>query len=76
MFVLDVTFSLSGAGLKIVMAGLGERRTRHAVSFFAFWGIPVRLFFSLIRAYPNNRVVMRPSEKFEAEAAGVKSPQV
>ncbi len=25
-----------------------------------------------IRAYPNNRVVMRPSEKFEAKAAGQK----
>jgi hypothetical protein len=24
----------------------------------------------LLRAYPNNRVVMRPSEKFEAKAAG------
>jgi len=24
------------------------------------------------RAYPNNRVVMRPSEKFEAKAAGQK----
>jgi hypothetical protein len=31
----------------------------------------------LIRAYPNNRVVMRPSEKFEAKAAGQKcSPEV
>jgi len=30
-----------------------------------------------IRAYPNNRVVMRPSEKFEAKAAGQKcSPEV
>jgi hypothetical protein len=27
---------------------------------------------SRIRAYPNNRVVMRPSEKFEAKAAGQK----
>jgi len=26
----------------------------------------------LLRAYPNNRVVMRPSEKFEAKAAGQK----
>ena len=25
-----------------------------------------------LRAYPNNRVVMRPSEKFEAKAAGQK----
>ncbi len=30
-----------------------------------------------LRAYPNNRVVMRPSEKFEAKAAGQKwSPEV
>ncbi|HUU20610.1 MAG TPA: hypothetical protein VMW72_25915 [Sedimentisphaerales bacterium] len=30
-----------------------------------------------LRAYPNNRVVMRPSEKFEAKAAGQKcSPGV
>jgi hypothetical protein len=30
-----------------------------------------------LRAYPNNRVVMRPSEKFEAKAAGQKcSPDV
>jgi hypothetical protein len=29
----------------------------------------------LLRAYPNNRVVMRPSEKFEAKAAGAKLPQ-
>jgi len=28
-----------------------------------------------LRAYPNNRVVMKPSEKFEAKAAGAKSPQ-
>ncbi len=27
---------------------------------------------SIIRAYPNNRLVMRPSEKFEAKAAGQK----
>jgi hypothetical protein len=26
----------------------------------------------LFRAYPNNRLVMRPSEKFEAKAAGQK----
>ena len=26
--------------------------------------------FRWLRAYPNNRVVMRPSEKFEAKAAG------
>jgi hypothetical protein len=25
-----------------------------------------------LRAYPNNRLVMRPSEKFEAKAAGQK----
>ncbi|HUU19177.1 MAG TPA: hypothetical protein VMW72_18645 [Sedimentisphaerales bacterium] len=32
---------------------------------------------ALLRAYPNNRVVMRPSEKFEAKAAGQKgSPGV
>ncbi len=24
-----------------------------------------------LRAYPNNRVVLRPSEKFEAKAAGI-----
>jgi len=31
----------------------------------------------MLRAYPNNRVVMRPSEKFEAKAAGQKcSPEV
>jgi len=31
----------------------------------------------IIRAYPNNRLVMRPSEKFEAKAAGQKcSPEV
>ncbi len=30
-----------------------------------------------IRAYPNNHLVMRPSEKFEAKAAGQKcSPEV
>ena len=29
----------------------------------------------VVRAYPNNRVVMRPSETFEAKAAGAKSPQ-
>ncbi len=29
-----------------------------------------------LRAYPNNRVVMRPSEKFEARAAGKKCSQV
>ncbi|MFB0556219.1 MAG: hypothetical protein ACETWQ_23195 [Phycisphaerae bacterium] len=30
-----------------------------------------------LRVYPNNRVVMRPSEKFEAKAAGQKcSPEV
>jgi len=29
--------------------------------------ILIRFFF---RAYPNNWVVMRPSEKFEAKAAG------
>ncbi|HUU16448.1 MAG TPA: hypothetical protein VMW72_04805 [Sedimentisphaerales bacterium] len=30
-----------------------------------------------VRAYPNTRVVMRPSEKFEAKAAGQKcSPGV
>jgi len=30
-----------------------------------------------IRAYPDNRVIMRPSEKFEAKAAGQKcSPEV
>jgi len=30
-----------------------------------------------LRAYPNNRVVMRPSEKSEAKAAGQKcSPEV
>jgi len=28
--------------------------------------------FPDIRAYPNNRVVMRTSEKFEAKAAGQK----
>jgi len=28
-----------------------------------------------VRAYPNNQVVMRPSEKFEAEAAGPKWTQ-
>jgi len=27
---------------------------------------------AILRAYPNNRVVMRPSEKFEAKAAGQK----
>ncbi|HUU16895.1 MAG TPA: hypothetical protein VMW72_07095 [Sedimentisphaerales bacterium] len=27
---------------------------------------------SIKRAYPNNRLVMRPSEKFEAKAAGQK----
>ncbi|HUU17988.1 MAG TPA: hypothetical protein VMW72_12620, partial [Sedimentisphaerales bacterium] len=31
----------------------------------------------ILRAYPNNRLVMRPSEKFEAKAAGQKcSPGV
>ncbi|MFH1616218.1 MAG: radical SAM protein [Planctomycetota bacterium] len=29
----------------------------------------------IFRAYPNNPLVMRPSEKFEAKAAGTKSPQ-
>ena len=30
-----------------------------------------------VRTYPNNRVVMRPNEKFEAKAAGQKcSPEV
>ncbi|MCH8120738.1 MAG: hypothetical protein IIC00_13560 [Planctomycetes bacterium] len=30
-----------------------------------------------VRTYPNNRVVMRPSEKFEAKTAGQKcSPEV
>jgi len=29
----------------------------------------------ILRAHPNNRVVMRPSEKFKAKAAGAKSPQ-
>jgi len=34
-------------------------------------------FTYVFRAYPNNRVVMRPSEKFEAKAAGQKgSPEV
>ncbi len=28
-----------------------------------------------LRAYPNNRVVMRPSEKFEAKAAGQKGSE-
>jgi len=28
-----------------------------------------------LRAYPNNRVVMRPSEKFEDKAAGRKGPE-
>ncbi len=28
-----------------------------------------------LRAYPNNRVVMKPSEKFEAKAAGQKGSQ-
>ncbi len=27
---------------------------------------------NILRAYPNNRVVMRPSEKFEAKTAGQK----
>jgi len=30
---------------------------------------------SRLRAYPNNRVVMRPSEKFEAKAAGQKGSE-
>jgi acyl-CoA reductase-like NAD-dependent aldehyde dehydrogenase len=30
---------------------------------------------SWFRAYPNNRVVMRTSEKFEAKAAGQKGPE-
>ena len=29
----------------------------------------------MLRAYPNNRVVMRPSEKFKAKAAGQKCPE-
>ena len=32
--------------------------------------IPVSTALAGLRAYPNNRVVMRPSEKFEAKAAG------
>ena len=28
----------------------------------------------MLRAYPNNRLVMRPSEKFEAKAAGIGLP--
>ncbi len=28
--------------------------------------------WAILRAYPNNWVVMRPSEKFEAKAAGQK----
>ena len=35
--------------------------------------LPVTVIF---RTYPNNTVVMRPSEKFEAKTAGTKSPQV
>ncbi len=31
--------------------------------------------FQKARAYPNNRVVMRPSEKFEAKAAGQKGSE-
>jgi len=30
---------------------------------------------SVLRAYPNNRGVMRPSEKFEAKAAGQKGSE-
>ena len=29
----------------------------------------------IIRVYPNNRIVMRPSEKFEAKAAGQKGSE-
>ena len=29
----------------------------------------------IVRAYPNNRIVMRPSEKFEAKAVGQKSSE-
>ena len=29
----------------------------------------------ILRAYPDNRIVMRPSEKFEAKAAGQKGSE-
>ncbi|HUU20166.1 MAG TPA: hypothetical protein VMW72_23660 [Sedimentisphaerales bacterium] len=34
--------------------------------------IQSRRISSTLRAYPNDRVVMRPSEKFEAKTAGQK----
>ncbi len=37
-----------------------------------FLDLSIKELIVIFRAYPNNRVVMRPSEKFEAKAAGQK----
>jgi hypothetical protein len=54
-------------------------KTQRWVVFYCklFWGLMLGLYGVLLalRAYPNNRDVMRPSEKSEAKAAGTKSPQ-
>ena len=51
-------------------AGTGAK-ARTGASVEMTHGLFYRLI-SKLRAYPNNRVVMRPSEKFEAKAAGQK----
>ncbi|MHC4647820.1 MAG: hypothetical protein ACYTBJ_20345 [Planctomycetota bacterium] len=46
-------------------------RTRKEAKALSYIKQPAAMLGTL-RAYPNDRVVMRPSEKFEAKAAGQK----
>ena len=72
---------ISRARLREYWAGHPDDETSlkrwHKVVKSASWKrfADIKKTFNTVRAYPDNRVVMRPSEKFEAKAAGQKGSE-